>query len=103
MPFQRFKKKDPNDMSLLEAKEKAKVAAKEALAHARKCLDHELFVKYTKEYHKAERATIDQLFIIDKACFEPTVYAFKVKEIVSRLRHLKALYSSVTSDAGEAG
>lgn len=86
-----------------EALEKAREEHGLAIEQAKICLQHKDFIKYAEQYSKAEQETIQAMFLIDQSEFDPLKYAFKMKEIVARLRQAKLLLNSVKSDAGQLG
>ncbi len=75
--------------------DKAKRAVEQATAKARLCLNSTLFREYAKEYAEAEKVVLERIFIIDTRETDLTKYAFKMKEAIGELRHIKALYNSV--------
>ena len=90
-----FKKKDPLEIEEREATEKAQKEIDEAVAKARLCLHSTFFKEYAKQYADAEKAVIEKIFVIDTREPDPLRYAFKMKEAIGELMHIKALMNSV--------
>jgi len=90
-----FKKKDVVAEAQKAIEDKAKLSVDETLKKARKCLNSELFKEYEKEYAGAEKSVIEEMFIADTREKDPLRYGFKMKELIGKLRHLKALMNSV--------
>ena len=90
-----FKKKDVVEKANKVIEEKAKKTVEDATTQARKCLHSELFKEYAKQYAEAEKSVIEKIFVIDTREPDPLQYAFKMKEAIGELRHIKALMNSV--------
>ena len=90
-----FKKKDVVEEANKVIEDKAKKGVDEAISKARKCLNSPLFKEYAETYAKAEKSVIERIFVIDTREPDPLKYAFKMKEAIGELRHVKALMNSV--------
>ena len=90
-----FKSKAEIEIEEKATIKKSKEAVDEGIAKAKKCLNSPLFEEYAKQYAEAEKAIMERLFIIDTRESDLTKYAFKMKDAISELRHLKALLNSV--------
>ncbi len=94
-----FKKKDVVEEANKLIEDKSKKDVDEATQKARKCLNSPLFAEYAKEYATAEKSVIEKIFVIDTREPDPLKYAFKMKEAIGELRHIKALMNSVRMKA----
>ena len=94
-----LKKKDPIEIKEREATEKARKEVDETIAKARFCLNNASFKEYAQQYAGAEKAIIEKMFVIDTREVDPLRYAFKMKEAIGELRHIKALINSVRMKA----
>ena len=102
MALMSFKKKTPEQQQLREKRaEKAAIYTKEAIAHAKQCLNSPLFEEYLKDYKQAASSAIDVLIDIDSRETDPIKYAFRVKDVLSKIRHLKHLGVMVNYKASE--
>ena len=74
---------------------KAKQEVDETIAKARLCLHSTFFKEYVSQYAKSEKSVIEKIFVIDTREADPLRYAFRMKEAIGELRHIKALMNSV--------
>ena len=81
-----------------EIEEQAKQASNDAIGAAQACLKSPLFDKYRIEYEYLETKLIDQLMMIDEMETDPVKYGFQVKDVVSKMRHIRALLQGIRKD-----
>jgi len=98
----KFAKKDPLKVAEKERMLKeAQTAHDAAIGAAQACLGSELFKEYKKHYQAMEKTFIDELIKIDATEFDPVMYGFKVKDVVSAMRHTGVLLRGVEAGAGK--
>lgn len=81
--------------------EDARIAADRATGEAQECLKAECFQKYVDQYEATTKALFEELVMIDLEEFDPVRYGFRVKDVVSKMRHIGSLMRGVYQDAGK--
>lgn len=97
-----FQKKNINTVTDRERIQKeARQASDEAIGAAQDCLNTEQFKHYRDQYEQMERKLFEELIWIDCNEYDPIKYGFKVKDVISKLRHVGSLLRGVYGDAGK--
>lgn len=98
----KFGKPDPvKTQEKKNIEENAKIAADESIAHAQKCLRDPEFIKYKEACERLKDNMIEELVYLDEMVYEPVLYGFKCKDIVSKYRHISAMMRAVEGEAGK--
>lgn len=84
---------------LVQNRESARKARLQSIEQARKCLGFKEFKRYKEKYLKSREFTINALLELREP--DPVKYAFKVQEMLGKLRSLGTLLNSVEKDAGK--
>lgn len=99
----RFLKKDrAKETEKKRIVKEAEQLSKDTFLSARDCLQDPKFEKYKVKYETLQKLLIAELILIDEEEYEPLKYAFKVKDIVSKLRHAGSLLRTINSEAGKS-
>ena len=81
--------------------EQAQIAFDAAIKEAQRCLENADFIKYKNAYKVVEKKLIEELVYIDENEFDVNRYAFRVKDVLSKLKHIGALLRAVSKEAGK--
>jgi len=98
----KFQKPDPNRQKERERiAEESRQASDEVIAAAQNCLRTEQFAQYAKQLQRTHDLMWSELQWIDRHIHEPLEYAFTVKDIIAKQRHLSVLLESIHMEAGK--